>query len=109
MYVFSSTIHCILVFTSQSVFFIMYRSVFEHGLNDRMYCTGSRVTNYAFLKRRNASLCCAQRPLSITSLWGQKKEENPDDAAKKVNDATIFFCLSKHREVMTLIREILFV
>jgi hypothetical protein len=44
---------------------------------------GSRVTNYAFLKRRNASLCCAQRPLSITSLWGQKKEENPDDAAKK--------------------------
>lgn len=40
---------------------------------------GSRVTS-VFLKRRNALVC---RSLTVTSLWGQKKEENPDDAAKK--------------------------
>lgn len=50
------------------------------GLN---VLTGSRVTS-AFLKRRAAPLYCAQRSLSITSLWGQKKEDNPDDASKKV-------------------------
>jgi len=43
---------------------------------------GSRVTS-VFLKRRVAPLCCVQRSLSITSLWGQKKEDNPDDAGKK--------------------------
>ena len=48
-----------------------------------MCSAGSRVTN-VFLKRRNATLGCAQRSLSITSLWGGKKEENPDEAAKKV-------------------------
>lgn len=62
-----------------------------------MSFTGSRVTS-AFLKRRNEPLCCAQRSLSITSLWGQKKEENPDDAAKKVNLARVLLsspvCLS---------------
>jgi len=84
------------------------RSALEQGLNDRMSFTGSRVTS-AFLKRRAAPLYCAQRSLSITSLWGQKKEENPDDAAKKVNFATIFTCLSKYRVVALLVREITFI
>jgi len=50
---------------------------------------GSRVTN-VFLKRRNAHLGCAQRSLSITSLWGGKKEENPDEAAKKQGLGNMF-------------------
>ncbi|KAG0562404.1 hypothetical protein M758_9G147900 [Ceratodon purpureus] len=50
---------------------------------------GSRVTS-VFLKRRNAPLGCAQRSLSITSLWGGKKEENSDDAAKKQGLGNMF-------------------
>lgn len=48
-----------------------------------MSSTGSKVSN-VFLNRRNAPLGCAHRSLSITSLWGGKKEENSDESAKKV-------------------------
>ncbi|XP_024369029.1 nucleoid-associated protein At4g30620, chloroplastic [Physcomitrium patens] len=43
---------------------------------------GYRVSN-VFLKRTHRSFCFNQRSLNVTSLWGGKKEENPDDAAKK--------------------------
>ncbi|XP_024401425.1 nucleoid-associated protein At4g30620, chloroplastic isoform X1 [Physcomitrium patens] len=42
----------------------------------------SRIAN-VFLKRRNEPTCSTQRSLSVTSLWGGKKEENSDEAAKK--------------------------
>ncbi|XP_024389452.1 nucleoid-associated protein At4g30620, chloroplastic [Physcomitrium patens] len=43
---------------------------------------GSRVTS-VFVKKSNEQLSCAQRPLSITSLWGGNKDQNPADTNKK--------------------------
>lgn len=55
--------------------------IFFHGL----LCTGSRVNTSVFLKRKNEYVRSTKGSLSITSLWGGKKEENPDEAAKKVH------------------------
>lgn len=53
-----------------------------------MSCADSRIAN-VFLKRRNEPTCSTQRSLSVTSLWGGKKEENSDEAAKKVTSSYV--------------------
>ncbi|CAM6010027.1 unnamed protein product [Sphagnum balticum] len=45
---------------------------------------GFRVSNDIYLKRTNGHVRPPQRPLTITSLWGQKKgNENPEEASKQ--------------------------
>lgn len=54
-----------------------------------------------FVKKSNEQLSCAQRPLSITSLWGGNKDQNPADTNKKVNFKVHVAILSINFKIQT--------